>query len=219
MAWGLSFDNNVDGGDPINDMTGEFQNEKQNFPVFMLGGATTTGVERAFLARPEKPFLIPLITTSCVSSNGFDCNDPGVVEFVDQLLDNVNSLFLTVDGTLLISANTVDEVDQIEAEFRYRTPNFDVEVAPNNWAGESAGIWPNSYQAGYFAFIDLPVGEHRISFGGSRTGSDPFSNSVDATITVVPIPAALPLFAGALAGLGVVAWRKGKAAEWRAPTR
>ena len=54
--WVMSFHNVTDGGDPVTDDTGAFQNLKQTFPVFHLGGTLGTAIERTFTARAGRPF-------------------------------------------------------------------------------------------------------------------------------------------------------------------
>ena len=207
MEWTFAFDNAVDGGNPISDGTGAFQNLKQTYPVFMMGGATETGVMRSFSMAAGKPLAIPLFTVSCVSSDGFDCSDSSVTDFVDDWLDSADQLHLEIDGTVLVDANTAGEVDAIEDQLRVASDFFHIDVAANNWAGEPKGTWPNSYTDGYFAFVEgLPIGEHNLSFGGGAPG-DPegFYVGVEANVVVTPVPTALPLLLGGLAALGLVA--------------
>ena len=203
--WASSFDRVVDGGDPISDDTGEFQNKKQTYPLFFLGGAASEGFTRSFTAQAGKPLAIPFFNITCASTSGFDCTDPGVVEFVEGFLDDADSLFLSLDGTVLVDASTAEEVDLIEDQFRVVSDLFDLTIAPNNWLSEPEGVWPNSFSAGFYAFVaELPLGEHEIIFGGSTSG---FANSVEATITVVPAPATLFFLLG---GLGFIMIRSSR---------
>ena len=202
--WAYSFDNDVDGGNPITDNTGEFQNKKQTFPLFYFGGAVEEGVARSFSLQHGKPLAIPLINITCVSSDGFDCTDPSIVDLIDTLMASVDHLFLSVDGMVIVNANTADEVDMIEDQFLLSSGFFDLPVAPNNWGGEPEGIWPDSFNTGYYAFVsELPPGEHQIIYRGGI--SEEFSVGVDATVTVVPEPPTLLILLGGLASLGLVA--------------
>jgi hypothetical protein len=205
--WAYSFDSVVDGGNPINDQTGQFQNQKQTFPVFLFGGNASSGiVSRTFKMPIGVTALIPIVNIACVSSDGFDCTDPGILDFVETALDNTDLLFLSINGEVLVDANTAGAVDAIEDQFRITTDFFDLPVAPNNWAGEPAGVWPNSFNSGYYAFVELPPGEHTIVHEGSLPDFD-FTSGVAATV-FVPEPATLLLFLGGVAGLALTTRRR-----------
>jgi hypothetical protein len=201
--WAYSFDNIVDGGNPITDNTGEFQNKKQTFPLFYFGGTGGGEVTRSFSLQQGKPLAIPLINVICVNNDG-SCTDQGTIDFVDTLMASVDHLFLSVDGVDLVNANTADEVNMIKDQFLITSGFFDLPVAPNSWSGAPEGIWPDSFNTGYYAFVaELPLGEHRIIYRGGI--SEVFSVGVDATVTVVPEPPTLLILLGGLASLGLVA--------------
>jgi hypothetical protein len=209
--WSFSFDQVADGGDPITDDTGKFQNMKQEYPVFLLGGTPGGSVVRTFTAKAGKPFMIPMINGQCLGNElyGLCYNDP----YSYLRNDTVNRLFLTINGVTFVDANSEAEVDAIESAYRIDTDVFyDVYLAPNNWTGLPEEVFLEGYNSGFYAFANLPVGIHTLVFGGGYDNETfgTFFNSVTATITVapVPLPAALPLLAAGLGALGFAARRR-----------
>jgi hypothetical protein len=80
-----------------------------------------------------------------------------------------------------------------------------------------------SIEANTLYFIQLDVLLNPATFGAQLTGMvDPtfsaaggqfvFSPGVFSATAVTPVPAALPLFAAALGGLGLLGWRRRKSA-------
>jgi hypothetical protein len=138
--WSFSFDRVVDGGDPINDTTGEFQNQKQTYPVFLLGDTSGGSAERSFTIPAGKVLMIPLINTGCFGGNesapdpaiGSPCNQ-GNIDYSVAFLDSVDTLFLKIDGKDFINAGSASEVDAIDSLFRIETDMFPAEIAPNSW--------------------------------------------------------------------------------------
>ncbi len=202
--WTLLFDQVVDGGDPISDATGEFQSQKQIYPLTFLGGAQGDGVTRAFTVPSGKPIFLPMLNVVCTSPfPDFSCSGDAQ-DLVRGWIDDADSLKLTVDGVDLIRAESGAEVDDVAAGSRVFSGIFTVESVNNNWLGDPAGVYDNSFVDGYFAALKLPVGVHTVSYGGG-IGSLEFSNSVEATIVVAPIPAPVPaalLMSGLLALAG-----------------
>jgi hypothetical protein len=196
--WSFSFDRDRDGGDPINDDTGEFQTLYQDYPLYMVGGATREGVERAFTAPAGRPFFVPMINSGCLGNEEFGTcvGDEASRDFIGS----TDRLLLSVNGQLLVDAIGLDAVDEAGERFFADSGIFSLELAENNWGGLPSGVYPESYVVGYFAALSLPVGLHELTFGGSAGG---FSNSVTARIEVVPLPGALPLMAG---GVLMLAW-------------
>jgi hypothetical protein len=212
-AWSFAFDNIADGGNPITDETGAFQNRKQTYPVYHLGGATRDGVRRTFRALAGRPFVIPLINVVCTGGTAWSPSCAGENEAtVKGWMDSVDRLFLKVDGKTFLNAKNARAVDSIEKRHRIDTGIFSVDVAPNSWSGDLAGEYTESFNYGFYAFADLPVGRHTVEFGGA-IGDLGFSNSVKATVTVapVPLPAGLPLIAAGVAALGLVSRRRRRA--------
>jgi hypothetical protein len=75
--------------------------------------------------------------------------------------------------------------------------------------GPGAVTLPEAYTAGHFVFADLSPGPHTLVFGGAIP--EEFSVRVTDQINVaVPLPAALPLLAGAIAILGLAGLRRKK---------
>jgi hypothetical protein len=226
--WSFSFDRVADGGDPINDTTGEFQNQKQTYPVFLLGGTSGFSAERSFTIPAGKVVMIPLFNTGCFGGNesapdpaiGSPCNQANI-DYSLAFLDAVDTLFLRIDGKDFVNATSASEVDAIDPLFRIGTDIFPAEIAPNSWvtvfiAPEQVpgGLWTTVDNYGFYAFAKLGRGTHVLEYGGGHPGFDSpfgsigaFFNSTNATITVapVPLPAALPLLAAGLGALGFAA--------------
>jgi hypothetical protein len=217
LQWVSSFDRIADGGDPLTDDTGASQNKKQTFPVQMLGGSVVGDVERSFTVRADRPLMIPLAIDACVgglASAPFPGNVPcegGDQAFARDRQDNVDRLFLKIDGDVLLDLATTDEVDTVESAFRIESDLFAVDLAPNNvfdvFFDAPPGIYPSSFSYGFFAFTALGLGQHVVEYGGGTGGA----SFVTATIEVVPIPATLPLLVAGFGGL-VLAARKRRTA-------
>jgi hypothetical protein len=204
--WSFSFDNIADGGNPITDTTGEFQNKKQTYPVYMFGGTAGAVVTRTFTALAGKPFMIPLINSGCLGNEEFGLCEDDRSSY--ETMDSVNRLFLRIDGNILVDARSAEEVDQLESRFRVDGPVFrDLVLAPNNWAGIPGGVYDEAYNTGFYAFALLDPGEHTIEYGGATPD---FSNGLTAKVRVapIPLPASLPLIAVGFLGLGLVARRR-----------
>lgn len=209
--WIYSFDTIVDGGDPVSDTTGEFQTMKQTFPVHMLGGAQSAGVERAFKVGVGKPLFVPLVNVFCFGPEpDFSCLD--FLDFAQGLIDDVDEIFETVSGHSLIEADTLAEVDALEAEHRVYTGIFPLELVENNRSGAVPGLYEESFNTGFYAALKLPVGRHLVEYGGAFLLPDGgrFFNSVRAEIEVVPAPGALGLLAGAAAALAAAGRRRSR---------
>jgi hypothetical protein len=204
--WALSFDLERDEGDPIFDETGEFQTLNQDYPVYMVGGANSENVERTFTAPPGRPFLIPMLNTFCLGDPDRPiggCEGPDFYDF-DRERD-VDLLFLRVDGERFVNAGSQSEVAAIRDSFFVDGGIFPIDVSENNlfnrFVDVEGGPWPESYNVGYFATLELPLGNYLIEYGG-RYG-DGFANSVTVRMSVVPLPGALPLITG---GILMLAW-------------
>ena len=132
--WGFSFNNITDGGNPVTDDTGAFQNRKQTFPVFHLGGTVSKGIKRTFSAPSDKAFAIPIFGGSCLGNDavGTCIGDDTINDYVD----NTKRLFLSIDGQVIINAKGRHAVDRFELKYRVNTGIFGVDLAPNNWVEE-----------------------------------------------------------------------------------
>jgi hypothetical protein len=64
------------------------------------------------------------------------------------------------------------------------------------------GTYTESFNKGYFAFLDLPVGTHTVVFGGA---SQDLATRTTAEISVVPLPLPALLLGAGLLSLGVAA--------------
>ena len=211
--WALSFNRVTDGGDPLNDKTGKFQNKKQTFPVFHLGGGFFLNPEptRTFTARAGKPFMVPLLNNFCVGGSPTlsTCKGQNEVEALD-FLDDARKLFLSIDGKTMVNANSKNAVDKIESKLFVDSGIFSVDIAPNNLFTPftklvTEGTYSELFNKGFFVFANLPIGQHSVVFGGA---SQDLSTIVTAKINVVPLPPPLLLLAAGLLGLGLAARKK-----------
>jgi hypothetical protein len=223
LKWASSFDTIVDGGDPISDTTGSMQTLKQTYPVFLLGGTFGGEATRSLTAPAGSIFMVPLLNVFCTGGNpdappGFvaPC-DEAVAAVVRTELDDVQQLFLRIDGKTIYDADTIDEVDLIEAALRIESGIFSLELAPNSfWNSPEltlpAGTYDSNFIHGFFAFVKLGSGVHTIEYGGGFDSDilGNFSNSIVATITLapIPLPAALPLLTAGVGALGLAARRR-----------
>jgi hypothetical protein len=222
LQWLSSYDTAVVGGDPITDPTGEFQAVNQIYPVTMLGGTFGGDATRAFNLPARSIVMMPLINSFCTGGNpaasgGLEtpCTDSDL-EGSKAYLDTVDRLFLRINGNTIFDADTLDEVDAIDAALRIETDFFSAELAPNSfWTGfgldAPAGTYPSNYNVGFYAFALLDEGVNTLEFGG---GNGDFVTSVAARVRVapIPLPAALPLLVAGIAGLGLKAQRRRKTA-------
>jgi hypothetical protein len=213
--WVFDFDLE-DGGDPINDATGAFQNLNQTYPVYMLGGTFGGPAERAFTAKAGKVFMVPLLNQLCLGDLESPCGAPNPnQDDARESLDNADQLFLRINGTPVINAMTSTEVDAADSTLRIQTDLFAVNLAENSYLaalfGITPGLYPSSFNYGFYAFVKLGTGTHVLEYGGGTGG---FNTSVKATITLapVPLPAALPLLAMGFGALCLAARRKSAAA-------
>jgi hypothetical protein len=219
--WANSFDRVVDGGDPINDETGAFQNKKQTYPVHMLGWSWPGSVvDRSFWTYAGKPFVIPLIGYSCVG--GLEtAPEPASIpcEGADEqvardFLDSVDWLTLRINGETLIEADGLDSVSALRPQLYVESGLYPVDVAPNSTLTAlfgvdvlPPGIYPSSYQYSFLAFFDLPAGRHTIEFGGGN--AERILGTYNIRVAEIPLPAGLPLLAAGLGALGLAGrWRR-----------
>jgi hypothetical protein len=54
----------------------------------------------------------------------------------------------------------------------------------------------------------LPVGDYYANFSGIAGGTAGYAGNISTSVSAVPIPAALPLFATALVGMGALRMRR-----------
>ena len=209
-------------GNPIADPTGANANNNQNANVFFIAGTGGGPATRSFNVPIDRPLLIPLInavyyrTPEPVDENGVPTfisgkpqaavapPDPNAIEqFMrnDFLVTNpITRLFFEIDGVA---------IPQSELLTHLEASRFTAVITPgsrvNALSGEPPGSWTESFSIGYYVMLEpLAAGTHTLRFGGTRQGG--FSVDVTATLTAVPEPSGLALFAGGaliLAGFGV----------------
>ena len=85
----------------------------------------------------------------------------------------------------------------------------------SEWRGRwrTAGRWCRSVNGNVSEALSAILGAGRYTFNYIVTIARGAAFVGNLTVSPVPIPAALPLFAAALGGLGFVGWRKRKAAR------
>lgn len=194
VEWSHSINRDVVGGDPITDPSGAYQSRNQRYSVHMLGGAIKPGVRRSFSIPAGKPIIVPLLNSTCWGNArvGTCIGDQGSREAMAA----ADRLFLRVNGMSLVDARGQAAVDAVEAMFRIDTGLFSISAPAGSWPtalGLPPDLYPQSYNNGFYAFIELPLGKHEVFYGGT-TGE--FSESVKAKVEVVPLPPALALIAG-----------------------
>jgi hypothetical protein len=165
-------------------------------PVFFVAGNFGGSSERSFSAPQGQYFLIPLVNTVWLPDPGDTLQD-GIAANASYI-NTVSSLTAVVDGVAIPDLFSHREATTLASG------GFSVAVPDNGLL--AAGTYSPSTQDGYWLLLTLSPGQHTIIFGGT---TDSFTNSVQVTdhINVVPIPAAVWLFASALAGLGLFARR------------
>ncbi len=97
-----------------------------------------------------------------------------------QLVDNVDSLFLEIDG-----------VHEFELwDHRQTSPPglIDVTLPDDNIILGPAGVYPSVFE-GYYAMLEpLAIGEHTIHFGGSVDDGPDLSTLANVTVVPAPLP-------------------------------
>ena len=149
---------------------------------------STTGQED-FLSDPT---FGSLLATSPTGNWGFSSFT------ADHTLTPAGFLGVDVNGTLGLTGGSVPGPGEIPFSFSFSTT--------------SIGIGTTEF----FPISPLPQGIEVLTFA-AQIGPDPHGGNdfvygigMGVGVSVVPIPAALPLFASALAGLGIIGWRRKK---------
>lgn len=83
---------------------------------------------------------------------------------------------------------------------------FDENLTQDTCASGSIGCEPDE---GQFSELALLAGAiHTLDIAVFQTGRGPMGVLLSGDVNPVPLPAALPLFAAALAGLGLIGWKR-----------
>jgi hypothetical protein len=205
------------GAGPANvftDTTGAAATQNQSGPVFFLAGTQGgTPVTRTFEIPSGKFVLFPLINIIVAAGPdvGFTDTRQEATAFADA--QSTATFVANIDGT---------DVPDL-ASHREASPTNFTYVVNAGTSGFPAGTYTDANSDGYWLMLEpLSAGEHTIHFGGTSNDFGPAegnvllpSFTVDVTDQVtVPGTAAIPLPAGALAAMPVMAAIAG-AGAWR----
>ena len=148
---------------PLTDLTGEFCDEDQGGPVWLLAGTFGSSVERSCTIPTGKAIFTPVYNW-IFGSGVFDCDPtvPGVECDVPTLraaaaenTEAADILEVTIDGVLL---------DNVEA-YRAQSPVFPLTYPENSVIGVAAGEYTPQVADGYWLMLaPLSKGEHAIRF-------------------------------------------------------
>lgn len=128
-------------------------------------------------------------------SNGYNLTFAGGAIYVGNDFEPGDSDYLNFGGFATITSNFPTGL--------YSLNGFSVSLVDLTRQVFSSDALPSAYlSAALFA------GEQRFDIGFGGPGGPGSGAGLVGTITSTPIPAALPLFASALGGLGVLRWRR-----------
>lgn len=168
------------------DTTGENADINQSGPVFFVAGTlgNEDTVNRSFTVPNDRYLLIPLVSVF----GSYTLDGPNFVKVVDGLVELIDDLFATIDGTPVSDVSGLksywetssDETPPKPFEYKYAAANNPFQL-PKDDSGQA-------YVNGYFLMIEpLLSGTHTFQFGGGASSLN-FSVKVNATITAIPVP-------------------------------
>lgn len=169
---------------PVLDETGADCAEGQTDGVFYLAGTFGDApVSRACTATSAGPFLMPLYNLfydNCGTPTEDQVSDEVLRSTVDDLLDEIDHLQLTVDGEDVFSSVADAEAWRTRVT-AYSWENPETDGLYDSWGYPFTGTCDPSYAAGYYAPLRFEPGEHALSL---VAGTPDFEVTVDYALTV-----------------------------------
>lgn len=161
-------------GHPVLDETGEDCGANQPSDVFHLAGSFGGALDRVCSLPAGKPVLVPLVNyqfDNCGVPEEFVVPEEEFGTYIDEFLDSLTGLTLTVDGES-VGSSVADF-----AEHRVELTTFDYTVPAEDslyafFGLDYVGTCEGSLSGGYYALIDLAKGEHEIAFTAATPDFD-----------------------------------------------
>jgi hypothetical protein len=161
-------------------------------------------------APPSQAAVIDNLGANPSSAAGNFESSPGAGAFDDQVLFQlVGGLnHLTIASVTNTFARPSDFIANFQASI-YRIVGAigggdDTQVIGPIAAGPNCG----AFCQGMGGSAILPVGNYYANFSGIAGGTAGYAGNISTSVSAVPIPAALPLFATALVGMGALRMRR-----------
>jgi len=209
--WIWAFSQSVP-NDAITDTSGANAAINQSGPVFFVAGGFggSYQAQRAFNVPANAYVLVPLFNNewsdleekTFVPSNQqrpVPLSEAQLLDTNNGVISNVTSLHAVIDGVPVLEQDLFLHLET--------SPIFQFTAAANNPFGVPQDDSGNALAKGYYLMLGpLGLGTHAISYGGKYDdGSFIFETDANATITGVPEPTSLAMFATSLMGL---AWAR-----------
>jgi hypothetical protein len=167
-----------DPGSPVSDPTGAYCGVNQAGPVWFLAGNTGGTSRRACSVPKSKAILFPVINAECSTLEGDGTTEPELAACAKDLIDHVTRTSASLDGTTLTLGRPS------KGRFRFVSPGFDVNFAPNNAFGVDPPGATQAVADGFWVLVKpLSAGKHNVEFHGTAVfpvpESDDFVFKVD----------------------------------------
>ena len=167
---------------PFFDNTGEFSHLGDVGPVYFLSGVEDQTVTRPITVPAGKPLFFPVlgIVFYVVPELGETLAD--AQQAIDESFTDTTALRATLNGVPIPNLFS----------YAQRSPLFSVVIPPDGLG--PPGSFSEALAGGYWLMLEpLPVGQHRLTFGGDIGGANPFTSDIAVVITVVPEPGSFGL--------------------------